>query len=1008
MNIPLYKIFAFFIIVLFLGWMLYPRDFFLAYISEGQNDLAVTEARYLENLKKNPNHVDTVKKLASLYQKIGTPSKAYPYMDQLLNHRSTDWDFAEFYLDYVNSNQDRNRFTEMEVKIASRFLNDKFVKPNQLIPLLEDALQHTLWKQDTEQAYKVLRMLNHLNRDPRNTDYTELMIHLAKSEQNFTKIEDILLKQLKKNPNSKSTLSELVLLSMIQKDFAKAEQYVEEGLKLDPDDIPMLQDAIEVYTRMNNLHRAIQYTEQLLIHPNLTRQQIKLTQLQLAQLYIENRYPQKALPILENLHKEHPKDQLLFRDVISLLLDTKSTTMALSHLQDYHRQYPEDFELYKALVETHLYQSKDIAQLDLYQDYLYNTKRHDFALDVGYLFIEKRSYSNAVSWSQTALNVFPSSLPLALLQLDALDKSRQLSRKISAAEHFLKIHPRSTELILLALDGYYRSGRNQTRIKSLLRQLAAIKPRDYETIKMVAREFYFLSEYKEALRYFTVAKMLLDHSKPSFKQNQDSEKLEVNFYLAEVHQTQNQPKLARQYYLNAVEHSEHISTLDESHTQMQLKSKGRLRFDKTIERQYMEAIQHFPDAPYLRTDFADFLLRRNKIKPAQRVVEDFVDHFGEKHRDIIRYVQLSLSMAKQDWKTAEQLARIIHSANPNDISIKITLAETQNQVGQWRDAIRTLESLRRVSQIPVFARKLLREFHLNHDNRVLAKFDYINLGSGYSWISELGAAAHISKKIQLLGGYATGSHVQTGTSVQSHTGQLGMTYSSTPQFSATLGSLATYTPQRRVAGAFGSSKISLTNKLDVNLDAVWRKLRVDLPLATLNGTLEDKIDIGATFNATSKLAFASTYTFNRSYLPGGQHALTHNLAPLIRYVVLNKPHVSVSYQYNYSQVDDSGYLAIVPLIPKRSAHYISGAVSHDFRSNLSADAGFFVGEDTTRNLHAYEGDLFGFNAGMQWHATSWLLVAPVYSYGRENLSSVAGDYHQIQLQITGHRGTWIK
>ena len=69
---------------------------------------------------------------------------------------------------------------------------------------------------------------------------------------------------------------------------------------------------------------------------------------------------------------------------------------------------------------------------------------------------------------------------------------------------------------------------------------------------------------------------------------------------------------------------------------------------------------------------------------------------------------------------------------------------------------------------------------------------------------------------------------------------------------------------------------------------------------------------------------------------------------------------------------------------------------------LSLEGGFFIGEDTARNLHLLKGDLWGLRGEMEWHVLSWLDIISSYEYGRQVLTGLAGNSHQATLLFSGH------
>jgi hypothetical protein len=214
---------------------------------------------------------------------------------------------------------------------------------------------------------------------------------------------------------------------------------------------------------------------------------------------------------------------------------------------------------------------------------------------------------------------------------------------------------------------------------------------------------------------------------------------------------------------------------------------------------------------------------------------------------------------------------------------------------------------------------------------------------------------------------------------------------------------------------FGASEIRQTmtpilgasfepfENLKFELDSAWRKLRTDVPQAVANGALVDEIKFGTRLGLWERVELASRYEFTRSYLPQGQKSIGHRLEPSLSFIVLKEPYLSFGYQYSFlDQSDEGGFLGLVSLIPRMSAHYLTGYMNKNFGEKMTVEVNAFIGEDSARDLKIFEGDLFGFGSKLGWRVTRHLKFDAEYEFGRETSTNVAGEFHQFGFFMTGH------
>ena len=187
----------------------------------------------------------------------------------------------------------------------------------------------------------------------------------------------------------------------------------------------------------------------------------------------------------------------------------------------------------------------------------------------------------------------------------------------------------------------------------------------------------------------------------------------------------------------------------------------------------------------------------------------------------------------------------------------------------------------------------------------------------------------------------------------------------------------------------------------------YRDLRTDIPHAVAAGVLQDQAGLQWEYHPhwfwQERLLVTGSYTFRRSYSVSGASALTHEVDPVFSFIILKKPYLSVGYQYTFSQTDEHhGFFTEVPLIPKLSAHYLTGFIGDQLGKKLHWEGGFFIGQDTERHLDFLAGDLWGVSSGIRWALLPWLDFEGSYFFANETVQGVGGRTHQGRVGISYH------
>jgi len=111
----------------------------------------------------------------------------------------------------------------------------------------------------------------------------------------------------------------------------------------------------------------------------------------------------------------------------------------------------------------------------------------------------------------------------------------------------------------------------------------------------------------------------------------------------------------------------------------------------------------------------------------------------------------------------------------------------------------------------------------------------------------------------------------------------------------------------------------------------------------------------------------------------------------------------LGYQFSFThRTNNNGYFNSVPLTPDIRAHYLTAFFNNEITDDILIENNAFIGEDTKRNLHLFKGDLWGVGSRVKWNVNNWFYVNSSYNFGRETISGITGDNHQLQINITGH------
>lgn len=989
MNLSKTKIAVFFATIIVLIWFLYPREFFLAYIYEGQGELTQAEAYYLKYLKKSPHSKFATLRLANLYSRMARPEKAIPLVKRLYEYRPHDWELAGIYLDYLRDNHWDEALYQAQLAVAENFMDRPRFPRAWIEHLLYEALQYATWQQNYDDAYDILLKLVKVARDPASFVYEISM--LDRGLKRTDRLLKYLTQRLKEDPKDTDSRLELASLYMVKGELKKARVIVREGRRYEPENTSLLKLSIEINTRLGDLKRAIKQAKTLVSLKTLAAGEKPLILKQLAYLYRRNNKDKEALGIFEHLLKAAPSDIQLWRDKIDVLTKLNERGALIRTLKEFIGRFDQDnAEEVKTLAHLYLYDEKDSARLPFYLSYVRNSGDWVFALDVASQLIEFKLKQQAENWLAQITTLFPGNRKLLQMRLENLIDLKKHNTAFALASGWLKHHPDDKKIILLTIDILYLQGRHQ-EAESYLKRYAELQSQNPRALTFVARELYFLGSHHHALFYINRA--LGIKKTPA-----------AWFWKMEIHHSLGDRKDYRNAAKNVIKMAEKTDDHSPNTIRMALKARGRLGLKKSVIRNYKETIAANPRAREIALDFIDLLLEEGKTDQARREIKAFSQRFPDEP-GLIKPYQARLALRESDWETAVRLLKELIREQPNSLYLRRDLAEAYTRMGHWDLAIKEYERIQgRVNNNKDIV-NALNELHDEHDTSIFAQYDFTDFGSQDFMKWRLGHRRYLTKNLVLLSKITLGHFNPAGTAGSTQTGEGLVTLESRHLRYWTLGGAlgAGFSERRKTPTAHLKAGFSPSDRLNLLATVDLRELRTDFPEAVTGGSLQDRARFTWDWLPWERLVVHGRYEFNRSYLANGAQSYENTIEPNLSFVVLKAPRVTVGYQLTYSRITEAnGFFSQVPLVPKMTAHYITGGISHRFNAGVSGELGFFIGEDTARDLRFFKGDLWGANGSLTWRVTDWLNLKSSYNYGRETLTGIAGETHQFTINLTGH------
>ncbi|MBI4373574.1 MAG: tetratricopeptide repeat protein [Deltaproteobacteria bacterium] len=847
------KIGAFIVAVLLLGWMLYPRQLFLAFIYEGFTELQRAETYYLNYLKRHPHNKFASLRLSQLYNRLGEPEKGGPILEELQHYRSKDWGIAETYLSHLELIQDLEKLFRERLRIAHDFQKIARFPKRKAEELLDAAYGQARWHQRTPESLEILSELATISKKPE--PYRLERQDMDRALKNSGAVIATLREKLEKNPEEKASLQELIRVHRALGQNQEAGLLIESGLEKYPKDLELL----------------------------------------------------KLGAALKKESGREKEAAALYRRIADLL-------------EQQLQKSPDDLNKERELHTLSLYELQDHSRLVRFEQYVVKSFDEPFAIDVASLLESKGRLSEALQWLQKMSRFFPD--------------QDQFTLKIAYLETVLG---------------------NPDKAGKLYEKLAESRKNDPEILLTVGRELFSLGEIEKSRDILQRAV----HLRPS--------DYESWFWLGEVHQAGGKKKEADASYQRVLDLTRvHRTPLEQK--RIMLKSAARLSFDDETGKRYRELIKQHPDSGELITDFLELLIENRRWEEAIPILEEF------------------------------------KKKKPGNWAARRDLANAYVESGRWVLGIQEHEEISQATSAADVSLRL-KELHEKYDTRVGPIFQWLNLGADDLMEWGLEANDYLDPKWELrihatVGRYRSRGLDFSGVAEQ---GRVSLTNTQFKDAEITVGSGYGLSAARKTGSPLMEFGYRFSPEFHLKTGFEIRALRTDIPQAVHAGSIRDQAFFQQDLTLWNRLLFLSTYRYSRNVLPSGSRSHEQLLEPSLSWIFFHKPYLSVGYLFNYLHVtDEGGYLDAVPLLPGIHAHYLTTSFDYPLHRDFSFEAGFFIGEDTARDLHLWQADLFGTRAGFKWAPLSWLDVHSSYEFGRESLPGLPGEGHRGQAAISGH------
>lgn len=710
----------------------------------------------------------------------------------------------------------------------------------------------------------------------------------------------------------------------------------------------------------------------------------------LGDLYLNDQQFDPALKLYNQAFELDPEAKENWLNLIYFYERTKVFDKELTWLQNYLEKFSDDTTRQKLLVDLYLYELKSLEPLALYAGYVAERKDADVYLGVAELFLKKEKGDQAKDWAKRYYPLFSGRPKILSNLIGFFVEAKSFAPALNLCEDLLKRYPQDP-LLLVQLGNLYNIKGQPKKSEEVYQRLISLKINDPEILKQVGIDILFAGQAFRAIGYLEQAIAVKKEDHESW------------FWLSEAFFSQGLREKGSEASGKVYALLKDRHELSEEEARIRVKTMGRLT-KGSWEKDYQELMQKYPANFDLHADYLDLLIDQSQTAAAESFLAQMAEIFPKRSQELSSY-EIRITFAKHDWDQAVALLETILGDRPYLWSYRRDLAESYFNAGRWRQARVEYQNVFEATGDRLGVVSPLHELEQVFDSRVETRFGLTDFGSDQFWTTRLAGQSFLSEKLQFRGETANGffkaatdhfaDHVQFGKFLLSQYQRSGLS----------------------LEGGLGFGHSPLRNSPSVHLGARWqrpantsldlhldvREMRHDFPEAISGGTLTDTVRLDGDTFLGERLSLFSRYEFKRNYLPGGLSAFEHFAEPGVSYQIFRKPELQVIYYFTFSHVSDSAdFLEEVPLVKNLRSHIVSLQWSHQVHPRFLYQWSLFGGEDTSKNTHLVEGDLWGTNGRLVWNLLPWLDCIGSYSFAKESLATVSGKSHQFGIAFSSH------
>lgn len=983
------KILIFFLIVLILGWFLYPRELFLGYIYEGTEDLEKSVFYYENYLQEKPYNKFATFRLAMVYERMAEPEKALSILERLYQYRSDDWRVARYLLDKLEDYGDQERLYQIRKNIIQSFKNRSYFPQERLFDLLEENLAYARWNHLSSEAYQTLSLMSELSYDAQVVE--DIEYELDRGLKKYDKIIKKLRAKFDSNSSSLYEAQDLASLYRMFEDYNKSLYIIKEALRRDPLNKDFLLLRSNIYEELKKYKNAISDLTKLSQDPSISEKERHDLIERMAFLYQQINQSETALTLYDLLIDENPNKKSYYLSRYYLLIDLDRQDEAQFFLEDLLKKFPEDLSLMKDRVAYFLYEKKQY-QPQLFRDYLLKSLDAQVGLDVVYLLMDQKLFDQALDWIHYSETILSLPLEVRLAQIDIYRQSKENKRALDLALSLEDKFLNSTKILwvlfeLSGLEGKFQEA--QVYLELYLKQSQRLP----DNLRDVGKMLYFWGFSEEAFVY-------LNESYKSYPKD-----AETMFYLSQVLWETRQKKEARALMFHLIHFLESEKTnLSQVQVQYLLKTKGFLDYNSDVLKAYELAFKKYPHSSDLYFDLIDLHLINKKIETAKSTFSKLKSRFPGSHQRWPVYLAQIATLEKKWDEAALQYQKALEVL-PWQWKSRRDLAFVYRKMREWRKSFVEYENVLDQAPQDLISMQALRQMKDDYHHRVGHSFEHRDLEGDESYEWSFFYRGFLKDDIRFHFEFETAQYFFGPNDFEGQAQQfiLEASFYQLKDFIFTPSIESSFSFKRKVLSPAFQIDYSYHDIFFISLAYTYHKLRKDVAQAVEVGALQDDLQVNLQYNFKEKWTLSHNFHYKSDHLPEGETARTLSLNPSLSFLALSQPNISFSYSYFWKDIkDENDFFSRFALIPKISSHTIRIDMNHWFGDRLYIESAFFASQDTARNLNFFKGDLWGSHAKFRYVLNRYLDLETTYDYSRENLSSIAGESHRFHIGLSGH------